>query len=179
MTPRAAWRRIDGETAGPTRLFWRYGAVLALGPPLCRGLGRLAFGEVDLPGKLRPSLLGVVIEASLAYGLILVSTFALCLLIWGLAKPFGGVSDRAAGFKLGVYAGTPGWVGSVFYLFPPLSLFVAAAVLYGLYELYVGAKTLIRPAAGRLLPYLALVLAFYIVLQQLEAALVKLLAALL
>ncbi|MDB5475976.1 MAG: hypothetical protein JWP49_1487 [Phenylobacterium sp.] len=157
--PGETWTAIDAEPATVSELYLGYIAPLAAITPVCGAIGLAIFGASIAGIHLKPSLVETLVGAVIDYGLALIATYVLALVIAGLAPAFGGVGNRVQALKLTAYAGTALWVAGVFALYPTLGFPLAIlAGLYSLYLLYLGLPRLMRAPPERSLTYFAAVL---------------------
>lgn len=165
LRPTAEWALIAAEPETVGDLFRRYAVPLAAVGPVCTAIGKLVFGY-GVPGVavFRPSPVGVVLSALLAYGLALLSVFVLGLVIEALAPSFDGVKDRVAAMKTAVYSSTASWLAAAFNLVPLLAVVGVLLSLYGLYLLYRGLPTVMRAPPQKALGYTAVVVIVYLIL---------------
>jgi hypothetical protein len=166
LRPGSTWRTIDGEPGEIGDLYLGYVIPLAAVPPLAAFLGIYIFGGFQIASiGVRPTLTGAAVEAAAGYGLTLLLTYVLALIIDALAPRFGGRANRAQAFKLVAYSGTALWLAGVFALYPALGIPAALlGVLYSLYALYVGLPRLMRLDEGRAITCFAVIVLAVIVL---------------
>lgn len=165
LRPTAEWGLIAAEPATVGGLFRSYAVPLAAIGPVCTAVGKLVFGY-GVPGiaVYRPSLVGVVLQALLAYGLALLSVFILGLVIEALAPSFDGAKDRVAAMKTAIYSSTASWLAAAFNLVPVLAIIGLLLSLYGLYLLYRGLPIVMRAPSRKALGYTAVTVVVYLVL---------------
>lgn len=154
LTPCAEWERIDREPATVGGLFKRFVLPLAAIGPLAVIFNAVVFSH----GRPRAgwSLASILLGAVIAYGLSLVMTVVLALIINGLAPGFRGCKNRVQAFKLAAYAAVAAWVAGVFGALPWLGPLILVGAAYSVYLLYLGLPRLMRAPADRALAYTAM-----------------------
>lgn len=175
LRPEAAWDLIDAEPATIEGLYKTWVVPLAAVPAVCRAVGMLGFGGLQIFGvRYRPSLTGVLSEAVMGYALTLASVYVLALVIDAFAPRFGGERSRIQAFKLAAYSGTAGWLAGLFLLLPSIGGLVGLlGGIYSLYLLYVGLPKLMRSEPDHTVGYFVLTLLTIIVLGVLIGSLVS------
>ncbi|QJA05398.1 YIP1 family protein [Thermosulfurimonas marina] len=144
FSPREEWPVIESEDLSLSDLYGRYALILIGASSLAKALGLFLFGfpmghmGVNLPGPLLvgQALFEVLVQTA---NLLLAS-----LVVHYLAPHFGGESDFLAANKLVVFSSTPGWLGGLLGIFPPLRIFEWLFGLYGLYLFYLGAPVILK-----------------------------------
>lgn len=164
LTPKSEWNVIAAESATIPAILKGYVAILAAVPVISGLIGGQIFGHGMLGVTYRPGLVSAVVGGVVAYGLAIASVYILAFIIDALAPSFDGVKDRVGAFKVAAYAGTAGWVGGAFTLFPPLSILAMLAGLYGLYLLYLGLPILMKSPEQKALGYTVVTIICAIVL---------------
>jgi len=164
LSPSSEWDRIDAEPATVKGLYVGYVCILAAIPPIAGLIGGQVFGHGGFGFHYKPPLIPSIIGAIVAYGLSLLATFLVALIIDALAPSFGGQKDRLQAFKVAAYSYTAAWVFGVLGLFPPLGIIAALASLYGLYLLYLGLPKLMKAPQDKALGYTAVTILCAIVL---------------
>jgi hypothetical protein len=150
VRPKAEWAVIDAEPATVQGLYRNYICILAAIGPVCMVIGQLAFGAPGL--GYRPPLLGLVVEAIVAYALSLGYAYVLALVLDWLAPRFDGQANRSQAIKVAAYAPTASWLAGVFALVPWLAP-LGILGLYSLYLLATGGWRLMRVPEGRSLGF--------------------------
>lgn len=164
LKPKETWPTIDAEPATVGSLYKGYACILAAIPPIAGLIGGVVFGHTVLGVTWRPPLIGAVVGAIVTYGLSLLTTFILALVIEALAPSFDGTKDRIQALKVAVYSNTAGWVAGILMIFPPLGPIGALLGLYGLYLLYTGLPVLMKAPSEKSLGYTAVTVIVAIVL---------------
>ncbi|HEY8571178.1 Yip1 family protein [Phenylobacterium sp.] len=170
LRPQAAWRAVAAEPSDIGEVYLRYVLPLAAIPPVAGFLGIVIFGGIQIASiGVRPSLMAAAVEAVAAYGLTLILTYVLALVVDALAPRFGGQADRTRAFKLVAYSGTGLWLAGALALYPTLSFpAVILGALYSLYLLYTGLPRLMRIEEGRAITCFAVVLLAVVLLAALK-----------
>lgn len=167
MSPKTEWERIAAEPATVQGLFTGYACILALLPLIGTLIAR-----VLLSGFLYHSAFGIgyslgrgVILAVIGYVLSLVSVYVVSLVINALAPSFDAKPDPIQALKVAVYAQTAGWVVGLVSWVPVLGWLLAiAAMVYGLYLLYLGLLEVMKPPAEKAIGYTVVVIVVDIVI---------------
>lgn len=151
--PRMEWDVIATEPTTPKALYANYIVILAAIGPVASIIG-LSFVGISLPflGEYRVPFGASLGHAVVDYVLTLIGTYALALIIDGLAPSFGGVKDRTQALKVAAYSQTPGWIIAAVMLYPPLGL-LRILGLYGLFLLFLGLPPLMKAPRERALGY--------------------------
>lgn len=170
LSPSSEWDRIDAEPATIKGLYVGYVCILAAIPPIAGLIGGQVFGHGGFGFHFKPALVPSILSALLAYGLSLLSTFIIALIIDALAPSFGGQKDRLQAFKVAAYSYTAAWVFGVLGVFPPLGWLAGLLSLYGLYLLYTGLPKLMKAPKDKALGYTAVTVICAIVLSIVFAA---------
>lgn len=158
--PQATWAEVAVEPVQVSDLYLGYVLPLAAIPALCGFLGIYIFGGFQIASiGVRPPLSGAATEALAGYGLTLVLTYVLAIVIDLLAPRFGGVADRTQAFKLVAYSGSGLWLAGILAIYPALGIpATMLGALYSLYLLYLGLPRLMRIEEGRAISCFALLL---------------------
>ena len=155
LRPTSEWAVIDGEAASIEGLFTGYAAVLAMIPAVAALIGGLLF--------TRAGLIGVLVDAILAFVLSLAAVFVEGLIFDALAPSFGAQRNRMQALKLAVYSATPGWIAGALDIIPRLSPLAGLVGLYGLYVLYRGLPVLMKSPPEKTTAYFLVSVAVLIV----------------
>jgi len=142
LAPGQEWETIAREETTVGELYLRYVLVLTVASTLAGVVGRMLFGwgMPHLHGTYSggAALSGAVFEIVVTF----LSLMVMAYLVDYLAQRFDGERDLLASHKLVVYSATPGWVGGLLGIIPPLGVLGALFGLYGIYLFYAGAPTL-------------------------------------
>jgi hypothetical protein len=163
LRPHETWEAIDAESSTIESLYKGWVAPLAAIPAVCELIARLGFDGLGFGGlqifgvHYHLSLVSIIGQALLSYGLTLVAVYVLALVIDELALRFAGERSRTQAFKLAAYSGTASWLAGAFLLLPAVGgLLALLGGVYSLYLLYLGLPKLMRSDPDRTLTYFAL-----------------------
>lgn len=105
------------------------------------------------------------------------SVFLTAFVIDALAPSFVAEKNFDRSFQLVAYSYTPGWIGGLLMIFPPLGIIGSLFGLYGLYLLYIGLPKLKKVPADKLVGYfvvsLVVLIAAYFVLGLILTAILR------
>jgi hypothetical protein len=165
LKPKEEWQVIAAERTSTADLLKNYalplagvGAVAAFIGNSLVGFSSIALGTVRVPAG------SALVASVLAVGLWLAIVYVAALLIEAFAPRFGAEKNHAQAVKVAVYAATPGWVGGVLAILPPLAPLGLLAHIYGLYLLYLGLQQVMKTPADRALPYTAAIAGCWLVM---------------
>ena len=128
LAPAAEWPKIAEETATVQSLYSGYILILAAIGPIAMAISSV----------LRGSAVGLGV-AAVSYGIGLVVTYLLALIVDALAPTFGGEKNFIQSLKLTAYSYTAAWVGGIFQLVPFLGGIIGlVATIYAFYTFYLG-----------------------------------------
>ncbi len=157
LNPKEAWAAIDAEPATTQSIYVPYVLLLAAVGPIAQLIGGQVFGYNFFGVAFRPPLIGALTTALISYGMTLVTTYILSLVIDGLAPTFGGQKNQIQALKVAAYSATASWLAGIFGLIPALSI-LAIVGLYSLYLLYLGLPVLMKTPADKALGYTVVVI---------------------
>ena len=146
--PKLEWPIIAAEQTTVKALFTRYAMVLAAIPAVSTLVNDLVFS-----GR---GAVGALIAAIVAYGLALLSTYVVGIVIDGLAQNFGSEKNVIQSMKLAVYSMTPAWVAGILNVIG-LDWLAELLGLYGIYLLYLGLVPLKKTPADKQVFYTVVV----------------------
>lgn len=166
LSPRSEWSRIAEESSSIGELYVRYAL------PLLLAVALLSFVHLSVIGT--STFLGGTMRVPMTLGL----TSALVTLIAGavglgvisviinmLAPTFGAQRELRRAFKVAVYTATSSCVASVFSLLPAFGTLLAfAAMVYGIYLLYLGLIPVMQTPKERAVGYTATIIIVTIML---------------
>ena len=176
LKPRETWAVIDVEPATTQSIYMPYVLVLAAIGPIAQFVGGQVFGYGAFGINFHPPIGTALVSAILSYGLALATTFALSLVIDGLAPNFGGQKNQVQALKVAAYSATAGWVAGIFGLIPALAI-LGLFGLYSLYLLYLGLPILMKVPQDKALGYTVVVIIVAVVLFLIVGAIVASLTA--
>jgi hypothetical protein len=159
LKPKLEWPVIAAEQTSSAQLYTGYAMPLAAFAALMTFLHMSAIGvSVPFAGVVRTPVADGLMYAVLAFGFGLLGLFLVGLIINALAPTFAGSSDRRQALKVAAYCFTPAWLSSVLALSPLLPMLLQwAALIYGIYVLYLGLPVLMRSPRERAAGYTAAV----------------------
>ena len=149
MKPKDEWAVIEAEPATIQGIYKSYLVYLAALSPVARFIGDVAFRHAPIMAS--------AVAAALSYGIWLVGTYLMALLIDTLAPQFGGERSMVQAFKVAAYSTTASAVAGIFAIIPWLAFF-AILGLYGLYLLWLGLPRLMKVPQEKALTYYACLL---------------------
>lgn len=158
LTPKTEWTRIAGEEDTSTRdVTTGYFVPLVLLGPICGTIGTMIYGSSTLgfgpyAAIYRPSLVGALAGAAVAFVLTMVSFYLLTIIAHVLAPKFGATEGETRAFKLVAYSATPMLLVGILAIWPPLAP-LGILSFYGLYLLYTGAAPMLGLPKDKALPY--------------------------
>ena len=139
LSPAKEWEVIRGEEITLGELYLHYALVLALASALAGFLGQAFFGFSMLHMHVKIPA-GVALGRSIFQAVAgLISLVVTAYVVDYLAPRFEGERNMLASHKLVVFSATPGWLGGLLNIIPPLGILGALFSLYGLYLFYSGA----------------------------------------
>lgn len=176
LKPKETWAVIDTEPATTQSIYMPYVLVLAAIGPIAQLIGGQVFGYGAFGISFYPPIGAALVSAILSYGLALATTFALSLVIDGLAPNFGGQKNQVQALKVAAYSATAGWLAGIFSLIPSLAI-LGLLGLYSLYLLYLGLPTLMKVPQDKAMGYTVVVIIVAVVLFLIVGAIVASLTA--
>lgn len=149
--PQAEWAVIDAEPSSVKGIYLGYLAIWAAVPILAKMIGQLVFGVNFMGVSYHPPVLLTVVGSVAYYLLSLAWAYVFALIVEVMAPSFGGQKDRLQAFKVAAYVGTPLYVAGALQLFGGLGFLAflvgavcLAALVYALYQLYLGLKLVMK-----------------------------------
>ncbi|MGQ9646046.1 MAG: Yip1 family protein [Thermodesulfobacteriota bacterium] len=158
LKPSQTWLEIKEEKTTISELYATYAAILAAIPAVAQLIGYGLIGHSMLGAHIRWGIGRAFGHAILFYILSLVGVYVVALITDALAPSFGSKKNVLNAFKTVVYSMTPGWVGGIFYLIPPLSVLAFLAALYGIYLFYLGLPALMETPKEKSIAYVVIVI---------------------
>ena len=165
LKPKDEWQVIAAEQTSTADLLKNYALPLAGAGAAAAFIGNslVGFSNIAL-GTVRVPMASGLVASGLAIGLWLAIVYVAALLIEALAPRFGAEKNHSQAVKVAVYAATPGWVGGLLSIVPPLAPLGLLAHIYGLYLLYLGLQQLMKAPADKALPYTGAIAGGWIVM---------------
>jgi hypothetical protein len=159
ISPKSEWGVIEAEPATVSGLFTGYVMILAAIGPIASVIGGVLIGA---PMSL------MIAMAAVTYAISLIMVFVNSLIIDAFAPTFGGTKNNVQATKVAAYIGTPGWLIGILSIVPqllPLAMLLGfAALIYGIYLLYLGLPRLMRVTQDKAIGYIVVVVACWIVI---------------
>ena len=155
LNPTREWPVIAPEPTSMAQLYTGYVMPLAAFAALMSFIHRSLIGvNIPLLGVVRTPMVTGLLYTVVTFGFGLLGVLLFGWLVNVLAPTFGGTRDQRQALKVAAYSVTPGWLSSVLALSPILpTLLQLAALLYGLYVLYLGLPVLMRSPRQRAFGY--------------------------
>ncbi len=150
--PRSEWEIIKEEQTSYRRLISGYLGLLVAIPPVSAVAQRVIFGR-EIVGN---SSIGYVLATNIIwYFVILVNMVITAAIITAVSSKDDTGWIDLRGFKLATYAFTPAFLVGILMGIPRMNWFIYAAVLYSLYLLYLGIRSLFEVEHGKAVWYTA------------------------
>ena len=157
LSPSATWRAIETEPGDSLLLFKKYVCILALIPAAAGFIGFSLIGVGAFGIRLRVPILAGIGQMITSYLMSLVMVYVLAFIVDAMATTFNGKKDFARALKLSACASTPGFVGGIFSIWPPLAPLGVISALYGIYLIYIGLPILMKTHKDDAIAYTAVV----------------------
>ncbi|MET0231959.1 MAG: Yip1 family protein, partial [Rhodanobacteraceae bacterium] len=165
VTPKTEWPVIAAEPATVADLYKNYIVWLAAVPAVCQFIkgsfiGYGMFG-VHYRTPIGAGITGLVVGYALSLALI----YVVALIVDALAPTFSGQKNQVQALKTVAYAWTASWVAGIAALIPWLGfLIILAALVYGIYLLYLGLPSTMKCPPDKAGGYTAVTIIIAIVL---------------
>lgn len=172
-TPKTEWPVIAAETTTVADLYKNYIVWLAAIPVVCKFIkgsfiGYGAFG-IYYRTPIGVGITGMII----GYALTLALVYVVALIVDALAPTFSGQKSQVQAVKVVAYSWTASWVGGIGALIPWLGvLILLAALVYGIYLLYLGLPPTMKSPPDKAGGYTAVTIIIAIVLSWIIALVV-------
>ncbi len=172
-TPKTEWPIIAAEPTTVADLYKNYIIWLAAIPVVCKFIkgsfiGYGAFG-ISYHTPIGAGITGMVI----GYALTLALVYVVALIVDALAPTFSGQKSQVQALKVVAYSWTASWIGGVGALVPWLGvLIILAALVYGIYLLYLGLPPTMKSPPEKAGGYTAVTIIIAIVLSWIIALVV-------
>ncbi len=172
-TPKTEWPIIAAEPATVADLYKNYIIWLAAIPVICKFIkgsfiGYGAFG-IYYRTPIGAGITGMII----GYALTLALVYVVALIVDALAPTFAGQKSQVQAVKVVAYSWTASWIGGIGALIPWLGvLILLAALVYGIYLLYLGLPPTMKSPPERAGGYTAVTIIIAIVLSWIIALVV-------
>lgn len=155
LNPGSEWPVIAAEPATQRQIYMNYVLPLAALAAICSFLSSAVIGaRIPLVGTMRLGVGASLSAALLTFVMAFVTTYLVAFVANALAPSFGAEKNEVQATKAVAYAYTVSWVASVPALLPWLGwLFVLAAVVYGIYQLYLGLQHCMKVSSDKAVGY--------------------------
>ena len=139
LAPKTEWPRIAEEAATVQSIYVGYVLILAAIGPIAMAISMGALGAT---------------VAVVSYGVGLVVTYLLALIVDALAPSFGGEKNFIQSLKLTTYSYTAAWIAGIFQLIPGIGGIIGLlAAIYSFYTFYLGVPVLKKCPADKAVVY--------------------------
>jgi hypothetical protein len=178
VTPQTEWPVAGAEPHTVKDLYLKYIVIVAGVSAVAWFIENVILGTSAFGMTVRtPFGLGIVM-AVLMYAMALATVFVVGVIADVLAPSFGGQRDQAQGVKLIAYAATAGWIGALLGIVPWIGwLLTIAAMIYGIYLVYLGAPHTTKVPADRAAGYTAIIVIIWLVISLVVGGAIGLMAA--
>jgi hypothetical protein len=178
LSPQTEWPVAGAEQDTVKDLYLKYAVVVAAVSAIGWFIDNVILGTSAFGMTVRtPFGLGIVM-AVLLYAMALVTVFVVGIIADALAPSFGGERNQAQGVKLIVYSATAGWIGALLGIVPWIGwLLMIAAMVYGIYLVYLGAPHTTKVPADRAAGYTAILVIIWLVISLVVGGVIGLMAA--
>lgn len=157
LSPQTEWEVIAAEPATVVELYTKYIVPLAAIAPIAQFIGYSLVGTSVFGTTYRVPVGAGLTTAIVSYGLSLVGTYVVALIIDALAPTFNGQRNQIQALKVAAYSSTASWVAGVFALIPGIRVLTLLG-LYSCYLLYLGLPGLMKTPRDRALVYAGVVI---------------------
>ncbi|MGQ9695034.1 MAG: Yip1 family protein [Thermodesulfobacteriota bacterium] len=158
LKPSQTWPEIKEEKTTISELYTSYAAILVAIPAVAQLIGYGLIGHSVFGVHIRWGIGRAFGHAILFYILSLVGIYVVAFITDALAPSFGSKKNILHAFKTVVYSMTPGWVGGIFHIIPPLSILAILSALYGIYLFYLGLPVLMETPKEKSIGYIVMVI---------------------
>jgi hypothetical protein len=143
ISPKNEWHAIKDEPATYKQVIAGYVAVLAAVPLAISAIEIIAFGSGVKHGDRFASIGSLFMRYALWYVMIVVDIVILGAIITAFVTPGGSQQDGRAGLKVAAYSATPLFMVGIVVSIPGMGWLAYGAVLYCVYLLYLGIRSLL------------------------------------
>ena len=155
LHPRAEWQAIRNETTTYPGIMLRYVSILSVIPPAAAVASRYIFGGNVPDSVLSSSPPYLLLSNVLWYGMYLVNVTITGTVIAAIIAAAESRWKSVNGMQLAAYSFTPLFVAGFIEVIPHMTWCVYIAILYGIYILYLGIRTLLGVRGTRAALYTA------------------------
>jgi len=165
MTPKTEWPVIAAEPATVADLYKNYIIWLAAIPVVCRFIKGSIIGGGAFGIFYRTPMGAGITAMIVGYALSLALVYVVALIVDALAPTFAGQKNQVQALKVVAYSWTASWIGGIGALIPFLGMLIAlAALVYGIYLLYLGLPPTMKSPQDKAGGYTAVTIVVAIVL---------------
>ena len=165
LTPKTEWSVIAAEPATVADLYKNYIIWLAAVPAICQFVKGSFIGYGMFGVSYRTPIGAGITGMIVGYALTLALVFVVALIVDALAPSFGGQKNQVQAMKAVAYSWTASWVAGIGALVPVLGwLLMLAALVYGIYLLYLGLPATMKSPPDKAGGYTAVTIVIAIVL---------------
>jgi len=143
ISPKSEWCAIKDETITYKQIIVGYVSVLAAVPLAISAIEAIALGSGVKHGNRLVSTGLLFLGYALWYVMIVVDIIILGAIINAFVTPGGSQQDGRAGLKIAAYSATPLFMVGIVISIPGMGWLVYGAVLYSVYLLYLGIRSLL------------------------------------
>lgn len=164
-TPKTEWPVIAAEPASVADLYKNYIIWLAAVPAVCQFIKGSFIGYGMFGVHYRTPIGAGITGMVVGYALSLALVYVVALIVDALAPTFAGQKNPVQALKTVAYAWTASWVGGIALLIPWLGWLIGlAALVYGIYLLYLGLPHTMKSPPDKAGGYTAVTIVIAIVL---------------
>jgi Yip1 domain len=164
-TPKTEWPIIAAEPATAADLYKNYIVWLAAIPAVCQFIKGSFIGYGAFGVHYRTPIGAGFTAMIVGYALTLALVYVVALIVDALAPTFSGQKSQVQALKVVTYSWTASWVAGIAALIPWLGfLIILAALVYGIYLLYLGLPVTMKSPPEKAGGYTAVTIIIAIVL---------------
>ncbi len=155
LHPKAEWQVIRDEAATYPGIVLRYISILSAIPPVASIVGRYIFDR-DVPDSvLLSSPWHLILSNALWYCMYIMNVMITGAVITSITVSAESRRRGVTGLQIAAYSFTPLFIGGLIAVIPHMTWCIHIAVLYGMYILYLGMRTLFAMRRMRAAVYAA------------------------
>jgi hypothetical protein len=148
ISPNKEWDVIASEQPNTGQIITGYVLLLAGAAAVAAFIGYGLIGFNYGFFRYASTTWGIYYALRVLVGAI-AGVFISAIVIDALAPSFGSEKNMGRSIQLVAYSYTPGWIGALLAIFPPIAIIGAIAGLYGFYLMYVGIPKLKKTPADK------------------------------
>ena len=159
IIPKKEWEIIDKETANIGGILAGYVLPLLGIGALATFIGQGLIGQGrDLLGRTNTNVTAGLVGALLFVVFTVITVFIVAAAIDALAQSFSSEKNWGKSFQMAAYSLTAMYLGSIFLIWPPLSIVSIICSLYCVYQLYTGIPIMKKTTVDKQVAYLAVII---------------------